>query len=184
MIDEKEFHVRANAERLFREWRKSFLADCAKGKPLSFVYVGDDETPNSSLVEDQVSFMESYLQHMLLDGTSEDNVRRIAKFLSIQTAHSDRQKMEIRFIGGSPLEVYIFVEELRDADIADIYGITEFDYMDVYLPQGGKWSKKSIKAFIKELEDDFAFDYGQGHVKLDYGRIGDSCLQVECEIDA
>ena len=63
----------------------------------------------------------------------------------MQSAQNIGQRFELRFIGGCPIEAYAYVDSLKDIDIADVFFITDFEYMDVYRPKLQKWTRKNSK---------------------------------------
>jgi hypothetical protein len=133
-----------------------------------------------TIVEDQLEFIRIYLGHMLLDGKTPENMKRIKRFLSMQGGKNDHGRMEIRFLGGNPLEVYVLVDNLHDIDIADVLGITDFKMIHVYLRDGTKWSQKSAMAFLAAVNDDLAFDGMKA--TLDFGYKND-LLAIKCNVD-
>jgi len=140
---------------LLTKWERRFRAECTKEKP--------EETVGNAhnLVEDQIDFITQYIGCAILDGTSKQNLDRIKHFLSMQSAQNIGERMELRFIGGSPIETYAFVDSLKDIDIADVFFITKFDSMIACRTKCGKWlnwTKTTAKRFLNEVKKDILFD--------------------------
>jgi len=107
-------------------------------------------------LEDQIEFIMFYLRHMILDGNSEENLGRIKKFLSLQKADS-KGKLEIHFMGGSPLEIIVHVNKIKEIDFADTHGIINFDSICVFR-KDKRWTQKSADECYEAIKDDFEFD--------------------------
>jgi hypothetical protein len=137
---------------LLTKWERIFRSECAKEKP--------EETIGNAhnLVEDQIDFITQYIGCAILDGTSKQNLDRIKHFLSIQSAQNIGDRMELRFIGGSPIEAYAFVDSLNDIDIADVFFITNFNSIVAYREDMKTWTKKAAKSFLDALKEDLLFD--------------------------
>lgn len=160
--------ITTNVWGLFNKWAKKFRYDFRR------IY------DNNLLVKDQIDFMRLYVSHMLLDGTTAQNARRIKRFLSMQKVVNDGTKMELRFIGGSPVEVFVLVEKIRDVDIADIYGITEFQKIYVFKGKNKRWTNKSANEFIEALKRDVEFDYLLAEVDYEFLK---NELNITCSIN-
>ncbi len=154
---------------LLTKWEQSFRAECAKEKP-------DKEVGNAhNLVEDQIDFITNYIGCALCDGTSRQHLDRIKHFLAMQTVQNVGDRMELRFIGGSPIEAYAYVDSLEDIDIADAFFITNFDFMSAYRPKIRPWTARSSKDFFNAVKKDVLFDMGSAIVDI-CDDIADNCV--------
>ena len=129
---------------------------------------------------EQVEYIKQYLGHMIIDGDTEDNLNRIKHFLSMQGAINHQNRMEIRFLGIEYNEVFCFIDELNDIDLADSWGICYYEKIHVYLGNDEEWTDKSVKDFIKEVKYDLGFDFI--NYSLDF-EVRGRLLEIECEID-
>lgn len=134
--------------RLFSKWKSEFIRN-----------LGDFPIENTNF-EEQIQFMEEYVDMMMRNGNSRDNLKRIGRFLDMQTSGENDSLMEIRFIGGIPEEVEVVIETLRDVDVADVHALTEFKTMIVpRTVNGEQWRKKEAAEFLDELREDLESDY-------------------------
>lgn len=171
MLTKKTFE--SEVGNLLNKWVKDFRAEFIRVRPFTSVY------GNPSFVRDQIEFVRLYLGHMQLNGTTRENLERIKRFLSLQRALEEGKDMRIYFIGESPFEVFVTVENLRDIDIADVYGITEFEIMNVFKGKNRRWTPKSAKSFIDAVKEDLSFDGLEAD--LDY-TFKKNNMNVECSI--
>jgi hypothetical protein len=159
---------------LFGKWEKRFREDCRKTEPFTVF------APSRSFLKDHIEFIRIYLGHMMLDGTSRENLKRIKRFLALQKRKNDVKKMAIHFLHGNPYEIIVFVETLNDIDIADVFGMIKFGEMHVFKGKNKRWTKKSAETFIKELENDLACDGYEARFNYDYSK---DTLEIACWID-
>ncbi len=171
MLSKKTFE--SEVGNTFKKWAKDFRTEFFRERPFTSVY------GNTSFVRDQIEFVHLYLGHMQLDGTTRENLERIKQFLSLQRALEEGKDMRLYFIGGSPVEVFVTVENLGDIDIADVYGITEFEIMNVFKGKYKRWTPKSAKSFIDAVKNDLAFDGMESDLDYTFRR---NYLNVECSI--
>jgi hypothetical protein len=165
---------------LYQNWIVRFRREW-KGKYRYRPYlINPDGKEPETLPQDEIEFISVYLGHMMIDGNSQENLQRIKRFLSMQGAVNKGADLEIRFLLGNPLEVYVFVEDVTDIDFADTSGITDFQAMQVYLRNGEIWTQESIAEFVKNLRIDFAFD--GLHPDVLY-KFEDSLLEIECKVE-
>lgn len=169
----KRHYVRS----ILKNWEKRFRANCSVNPPEPYCY------PPGNLVEDQINFVTQYVACAILDGTSDKNIKKIEHFLSMQCVTNTEERYEIRFIGGYPLDVYAYVDSLKDIDIADIFFITEFESMDIYRPQKEKWNKRTAKRFIDELKEDVLFDFSDAELIVDFDPAKRVVLEIGIEVD-
>lgn len=112
----------------------------------------------SELREDQINFITQYIACALCDGIGKDNIATIRHFLEMQSASSIGERMELRFLGGSPIEVHAYVDCLKDIDIADVFFITEFSTMFASREKRKIWTKNIAQRFLDDLKKDVLFD--------------------------
>lgn len=172
MLPKKEMMAKVNS--LFHEWAKKYRAECRKKMPYTSV-VGE----KVSIINDQIGFIGKYLAFMLLDGNDQNNLKRIKRFLSMQSAQNYKKRLEIHFLGDSPVEVYVFVDSLNDIDIADTHSITYFDTMLAFREDNKKWTAKSAKTFVETVRNDLEFDGCQALLNYSFDRIN---LEINCRI--
>lgn len=159
---------------LFKEWEKKFREDFRRKEPRTFF------APSRSFLKEHIEFMRTYLGHMMLDGTSQVNFKRIKRFLAMQKGKNDGNKMAIHFIHGNPSEIIVFVETLNDVDIADVFEMINFQEIHVYKGKNKRWTKKSADIFMKELENDLAFDGYKAGFEYGYDK---NELEIACWIE-
>ena len=171
MLRKKTFESEVGS--LLTKWAKDFRTDFFRVRPFTSVY------GNTSFVRDQIEFVRLYLGHMQLDGTTRENLERIKRFLSLQNALEEGKDMRLHFIGGSPVEVFLTVEDPMDIDIADVYGITEFEIIYIFKGKNRRWTPKSAKSFIDAVKDDLAFDGLDADLHYTFQKNN---MTVECSI--
>lgn len=93
---------------LLKNWEKRFRAECAIKKPEQVI------SAHRNFVEDQINFVTEYVACAIIDATREKTYRKIERFLSMQSAQNIGQRFELRFVGGSPIEAYAYVDSLND----------------------------------------------------------------------
>lgn len=81
MLSKKEMMAKVNS--LFNEWAKKYRVECRKKMPYTSI-VGK----KVSIINDQIDFIGKYLAFMLLDGNGQNNLKRIKRFLSMQSAQN------------------------------------------------------------------------------------------------
>ena len=139
---------------LLTKWERRYRAECAKEKP-------EENVGNRhNLVEDQIDFITNYLGCAICDTTSKQNLDRIKHFLSMQSAQNVGDRMELRFMRGEPIEAYAYVDSLKDIDIADVFFITNFDYMTAFRQKIRPWTERTAKDFLNAVKKDVLFDMG------------------------
>jgi hypothetical protein len=137
---------------LFTKWEKRFRAECTKKPP-------EESIGNKhNLVEDQIDFVAQYIACAILDGTGKDNLARIRHFLAMQRSFNIGNRMELRFLGGSPIEAYAYVDSLKDIDIVGVLFITNLDTMCAYREKNKIWTKSAARRFLDDLKKDVFFD--------------------------
>lgn len=127
----------------------------------------------------QKEFLIKYMGHMLLDGDTRENRQRIQRFLTLQ-AKDNNADFEIHFLHGKPRDVCLYANSLNDVDIANIYGITVFKKMHVYLRNGMNWTTIMAEDFIQDVREDIEFDGMDA--QLDYEFNGD-LLEIDCNFE-
>ncbi len=70
----------------------------------------------------------------------------------------DEDLMELRFIGGSPIEVYVFVRDFGDIDVSDICAITGSTCLIVYQVNNKEWDIQESATFIETFIENFEWD--------------------------
>lgn len=137
---------------LYRKWAKRFLEEWHANPSL----LGTDS--DRHLVQDEIEFVGTYLGFMILDEDSKTNLQRIKHFLSLQTYGNPDKLMKMKFLQGSPAEVFLFAEVTDDIDFADTLGILDFSRMEVYLKDGSNWTMQNAREFIEDVRTDLEFD--------------------------
>ena len=148
---------------LYEEYVQRFLEEWNhNGSYVPCVLIGDEEEgngiQNESFPDEQMEFIRLYLGHMMLSGDSNAHLEEIEHFLSMQGAINTNDRMEFRFLLGNPPEVFVYVDNLIDIDMADTYGLTGFQTMHIYNAREKKWTQRAIKKLLREIKEDFEFD--------------------------
>lgn len=158
---------------LFNKWEKKFREERTDEIIREFYCL--EEGGNSAKVcgelrEDHVNFIAQYIACALCNGTGKENIARIRNFLEMQTATNIRDRMSLTFYGGTPVYFSVYVDCLRDIDIADVFFITEFDNVIVHREMHKDWTKNIAKKFLEDLKRDILFDFSSAVIKslLDY----------------
>jgi hypothetical protein len=137
---------------ILTKWEEGFRAECSRHMPSEHVYNTHD------IVEDQIDFVTEYVACAICDGTGKDSLNRIRHFLSMQGAQNIGERIELRFVGGSPIEAYAYVDSLKDIDIADVFSIVNFDSMTAYREKMRKWNRRTARTFLNDVKKDVLFD--------------------------
>ncbi len=164
-------------ERFNSEWNE-------EGSYEPCVICGDEEKGTGEYIdtipEDQTEFIFLYIHHMMIGSDTKDNLKIIEHFLSMQGAMNTENRMQIQFLlGDSVPEVYVYVDNFSEVDLADTYGLTEFKMMHIYNANMKKWTLKTIRELIRDVKDDFRFDGYEP--KLDY-RYAGPLLEIKCRM--
>jgi len=165
--------------KLYSNWKKAFQTACKKKPPEAAAEVAGQE--ESTLVKDQVQFIEEMISNIIIDGATSETFDRVRDFLLLQTYPTTGAHMEFHFIGGSPVDVFLFADSIDDIDIADAYSLTLFDLILVTREHGKDWDKKAAEAIIEQIYDDLSFDFDE--VSISYDLPDPGLLEIDCQID-
>lgn len=149
---------------LVNQWEKRFRREYAADKPDEKQYV----IVEHNLLEDQIDFIIGYVACMLCPGPIKETFDSIEQFLAMQGACNVGNRMELRFVGGSPIETYVFVDALSDVDIADVFFVTScFDMMIAFQKDQKLWTKKTATAFLRDFKKDIFYDLPKAKIITD-----------------
>jgi len=163
---------------LFTEWEKRFRAECAVEGPEEAV--GNKH----NLIEDQIDFIAQYIACAILDGTRKADLDRIRHFLSMQGAQNHGNRMELRFLGGSPIEAYAYVDTLDDIDIADVLFITNCIHILTYREEMQLWTEATAKRYLSKLRKDVLTDMPNTVISIGpVEKIVERALEISVELD-
>lgn len=165
--------------KLYTNWKRAFLAACKKNPPEAVACV--DGKKESTLVKDQVSFIQEMVANIVIDGATPQTFERVRDFLLLQTYPTTGAHMEFHFIGGSPVDVFLFADSIDDIDIADAYSLTLFDLILVYRAHGKDWDKEAVETIIEQIYDDLSFDFDEVSISYDLPDMG--LLEIDCQVD-
>lgn len=171
----------------FNKWEKKYRAERSdQFTENTFGYEDEDlelaACSEQNLLEDQIDFIIEYIACAMCGGMGKDNVARIKHFLEMQTLSNIGEKMELRFMGGNPLEANVCVDSLKDIDIADVFFITEFDSMFAYREKNKIWTKNTTKRFLDDLRKDVLFDMPSTVIMAELDdAIGDYGFEISIE---
>lgn len=163
---------------LFTEWEKRFRAECALEKPEEAV--GNKH----NLIEDQIDFIAQYIACAILYGTRKDNLDRIRHFLSMQGAQNHGNRMELRFLGGSPIEAFAYLDNLDDIHVADVLFITNCMHILTYRGEMQPWTEATAKRYVSKLRKDVLTDMPNTVISIgQIEEIGVSALEISVELN-
>lgn len=161
---------------LFTEWEKRFRAECAVERPEEAV--GNKH----NLIEDQIDFIAQYIACAILDGTKKADLDRIRHFLSMQGAQNHGKRMELRFLGGSPIDAYAYVDTLDDIHIGDVLFITNCIRILTYRNEMRPWT--TAKHYLNKLRKDVLADMPNTIISISpIEEIGSRTLEISVELD-
>ncbi len=153
---------------LFNKWEKKFSVERSNEITERVLDLGYEEEDikafkaaicsEHDVLEGQINFITQYIACALCGGMGKENVARLRHFLGMQTSSNIEERMELRFLGGSPVEANAYVDCLKDIDIADVFFITKFDSMFAYREKYRIWTKNIAKRFLDDLKKDVLFD--------------------------
>jgi len=157
---------------LFNKWEMKFRKELTD-KIICETYAGEEGNMTtaycSELREDHINSIAQYVACALCDGGGKENIARIRNFLKMQTVSSIGERMELRFFGGNPVYFNVYVDCLKDIDIADVFFIIEFDFMLAYREKWKIWTKKISERFLNDLKRDVLFDMPNSVIKTTVG---------------
>jgi hypothetical protein len=129
----------------------------------------------------QLEFTRHYLGFMLVNGLHPENLKRIQNFLRDQREPAVSDMFKVIFRGEESSDVLVYCRELFDIDFADIQALTGFDFIIIKNRGGKRWTRKSAKIAVDEIDEDLSYDYGE--VFLNY-TIKGSKLLMQTQMDS
>jgi hypothetical protein len=156
----------------YRKWRKKYLASAKKEKP------EDADFANDSCIKDQVDFIGEYMGFFALN-QSPDSIKHAKHFLKMQTTQNNAGRMLFRFIGGSPIEIWLYADSKKDLDIADITSMLNFELIAVSRAKGEPWTRKLANELVEEIKDDLEFDGYEPKMVCDFDK---HALEIYCGV--
>lgn len=161
---------------LLRNWERRFRQKFPARKPQQWA-----DAPLQFL-DDQINFVTEYVACAVIDAAMAGTYEKIKRFLSMQTADDVENRFELRLVGGNHIEPIVYVDSLRDIDVADIFYVTDFECMFVRRPRSEKWTVKTAKLFLADLKQDILFDFPNAVIKIDGPRTN-IYLTITVEVD-
>jgi hypothetical protein len=162
-------------KKCYKKWVEDFRACCKSGAIYGCASDG------KFFIKNQIEFMMAYLGFMMLNGKTPENLKRIKRFLSMQTVVDNPDTIELHFVGGSPIEAMAVIETLNDIDVADIYSITDFTDIHAYKSGRRRWTTKKTDSVLNEIKSDLSFDGFKA--SFGYSLLHRRSLIIECEIE-
>lgn len=161
----------------FAKWEHTFRKECA--------YKATEQRPNkNNLMEDQIDLLAEYVACALCDGTGKENLARISHLLSMQAWDNKRQRRELWFWGGSPIEAYAYIDALDDIDVADVLFISSFDTIQAYREKERLWTQNTAESFLDKLKKDILFDMPNSVINADpQAAAGRRNFEISVETD-
>ena len=157
-----------------RQLLAEYSKACREDAELDF-----DEEAGKREAEAQIAYMTLYLGHMMTPGqVPSQMMRRIERFMKLQTGRHRRAKLEIRFF--SPIHpggAWVIVRTIKDVDFADTYGLTGFDHVTAKRLDDSRWTKREARQFVKDATWDMDFD---GFDMVFDFKIEDDRLCIDC----
>jgi hypothetical protein len=135
-------------------------------------------------LHDQLEYVKLYLGHLMLDGKTRATLNRINNFLNLQKINS-KGGLEIHFVGGSPSEVVVHVNNLKEIDFADTHGLVGYDSIFI-LRRDKPWTQKSVDAFTEAIRDDLKFDgsnFDPASIDISNRDEENELAFIDCNID-
>jgi hypothetical protein len=131
-------------------WSKKYRVDFKKKRPEARLY------GHKIKLTDQIEFVKLYLGFLMIDGKNKANLERIMKFLLLQNVNS-KGKLEIHFVGGSPADVVVHVNKMKEIDCSDTHSLIQYD--SIYILRRDKlWTKRSAAKMLEAIKYDLEFD--------------------------
>jgi hypothetical protein len=129
------------------------------------------------ILEYQLFFISNYA-FMMQVGNDLSQIERIEKFLNQQMPGNEDKLMEFRFMGGTPVDVFLSVESLDDIDIADIYGLAAFRSMTIRRNDRKGWTKKDMVSIQRTIREDLEFDGYEVETTINFDPYCDNALEL------
>ena len=129
------------------------------------------------ILEYQLFFISNYA-FMMQVGNDLSQIERIEKFLNQQMPGNEDKLMEFRFMGGTPVDVFLSTESLDDIDIADIYGLTTFRSMTIRSNDRKSWSKEDMVSIQKAIREDLESDDYEVKTTINFDPYCDNALEL------
>jgi len=157
----------------------SEMARCIESY-LLFLYKKGDV--NIKIIRNKYLFLSAYIPLMAFDNTS----ITIKHFLETQKKEKAIGHIQIDFLGGDfDIRIMSKLPNEKDIDIADIWGITNFNTMQLCRCDKKAWTIDDVKSFRKTFKDDIEFDGYKASVRsktINRNTIKLSVKISQCEI--
>jgi hypothetical protein len=158
---------------LYKKWREKYLLDLKKESK------GEKNYADMVFIGNHIKFIKNYLQFFLLNGNTLQNVRRVKRFLKMQTFKIPKNLMEFYFINGKPRDIVLNARSKKDLNIADIYSLLKFEMIIVKRAKRRKWTNQIVKTIIREIENDFELDGYESEIRH---KTNGTDLTIYCNI--
>ena len=138
-----------------------------------------DDRDYDLIGEDQEAFLLAYLGCMMLNAETQAGRDRIVRFFELQTGCQGVARYEVDFLGSVYAESRVFINEKRDVDIADVFGVTDFDMVSIDRCDGAAFGNGEAEALVAAIRNDLEFDGYSAQIKTE---VWENHLGLECTI--
>lgn len=137
---------------------------------------GEKNYADMEFVVNHIEFIKNYLDFYLVNGDPSQNIRRVKRFLRMQTFKIQRHLMSFHFMNGKPRDIILYAKLKKDLDIGKIYSLLNFKMIIVQREQEKPWTKAAAKAMVEEIKNDLDFD---GFIMMPKYQINRTGLEIE-----
>jgi len=162
---------------LYFSWSKEYRAAFRKKRPRGMYGYRIKLT-------DQLEYVQMDLGHLMLDGKTRESLVRIKKFLDLQKINL-KSALEIHFVGGSPYDVIVHVNHLKEIDFSDTHGLVGYDSIHI-MRRDKRWTQKNADKIFQDIKYDLKFDgsnFEPASIDITNGDEISGLSFTECNID-
>lgn len=174
-LTDAQFKKSVNA--LYSSWAEEYCARFKKQRPEARLCLCKIR------LNDQLEFIRMYLGFLIIDGKTRSNLNRIKKFLSMQKINSNAF-YQIHFVGGTPRELIVHVDNMKEIDISDTHSLVGFNTI-LIVRRDKPWTRKSRNDMFKAIQYDLEFDgdtFDPASVYINNGSDGYELVFEACGI--
>jgi hypothetical protein len=160
-----------------QNWVDGYQSDVAANDSSTFAFViGIDDAQKNTRkakkflaesLQRQTVFIEYCATCKMLANETKANLESIKRFVTLQWfSHAHDQAIplyKVLFHLADGKTVFLFANDLKDIDFADVYSATCFEYISVACRRWKLLTKANLRSTLKMIRDDMAFDRYEIH---------------------
>ena len=170
--------VTSEAASAIIKWAERYLSSVYDDDAGTVYFAGREQY----IREYQLFFISNYAFMMQL-GNDLSQIGRIEKFLNQQMPGNEDNLMEFRFMGGTPVDVFLSAESLDDIDMADIYGLTAFRSMNIRRNDRKSRTKKDMVSIQRTIREDLESGGYEVETTINFDPYCDNALELDVTME-